>query len=68
MIERIETAYRGQIFICSHDAEAHAPEHIQRCRYQPDTSQKKQCGRSYMSQRDLIAHVRHRHDPAYSNE
>ena len=38
-------------------------KNVESFRMQPDISQKKQCGRSYMSQRDLIAHVKHRHDP-----
>jgi hypothetical protein len=59
-IERIEV-YKGELFICSFNE--CDPQHlIDLSRLNPETSQREQCGRSYMSQRDLTAHVKHRHE------
>ena len=46
-IERIEPAGIGQIFVCSYGGSCHEAS---------------QCRRSYLSQRDLIAHIKHRHE------
>ena len=62
-IERIEKAIKGEIFICNYDMDVkNKTFNLDKFRLQPDISQKKLCGRSYMSQRDLIAHIKHRHD------
>ena len=57
---------RGSIFVCSYDldSQANGDKH----RNQPEYSQKSLCGRSYMSQRDLLAHVQHRHEPHANRE
>jgi hypothetical protein len=54
---------RGSIFVCSYDQDNTNIKNVESFRMQPDISQKKQCGRSYMSNRDLLAHIKHRHDP-----
>ena len=59
-IEHIDTALRGGIFVCNYDIEI--KNNIEKFRLNPDLSQKKQCGRSYMSQRDLLSHIQHRHE------
>jgi len=46
-IERIEPAGIGQIFVCSFGGSRHGVS---------------ECRRSYLSQRDLIAHIKHRHE------
>lgn len=46
-IVRIEPAGIGQIFVCT---------------YGGSSQEISQCRRSYLSQRDLIAHIRHRHE------
>lgn len=46
-IDRIEPAGIGQIFVCSFGGSSHGVS---------------ECRRSYLSQRDLIAHIKHRHE------
>lgn len=63
-IERIESVQRGGIFVCNYDQDFKSNYSvIEKYRSQPDISQKKLCGRSYMSPRDLLAHIKHRHEP-----
>ena len=58
-IERIEQALKGDVFICNHDMDSknRSSNWDTFQGQQPDTSQKKLCGRSYLSQRDLNAHI-----------
>ncbi|CAF0942079.1 unnamed protein product [Brachionus calyciflorus] len=58
-IERIEKVIAGRIFVCSYELDNTLKSHFL---HQPELSQKNQCGRSYMSQRDLDAHISHRHN------
>lgn len=62
-IDRIEKASRGGIFVCLYDLDnKNSFQNAELIRQSPDISQKKLCGRSYMSQRDLNSHIQHRHD------
>ena len=52
--------------MCNYDLDyLNNSTNIDKFRLNPDSSQKRLCGRSYMSQRDLNSHIQHRHD--YSN-
>ena len=51
-VERIEPAGIGQIFVCSYGGSRNGTSG---------------CRRSYLSQRDLIAHIKHRHEKEGSN-
>lgn len=69
IIDRIDTALRGGIFVCNYDMETVKQNHhnyTENYRLNPDLSQKRLCGRSYMSQRDLNSHIQHRHDANFS--
>jgi len=67
IIERIDTALRGGIFVCNYNLDyKNIPNNLDKFRLNPDLSQKKLCGRSYMSQRDLNSHIQHRHEAANS--
>ena len=60
-IERIEEHGRDSIYVCDND-DTFESNFADNYRMHPDLSQKNQCGRSYMSRRDLLAHIKHRHE------
>ncbi|RMZ99360.1 E3 ubiquitin- ligase Hakai [Brachionus plicatilis] len=60
-VDRIEKVNAGRIFICTYEQD------FDQIGNQADDQmklyEKSRCGRSYMSQRDLDAHINHRHLP-----